>query len=299
VRPADGCGDHWLLYAQVDHGGPARSSRPHRRATKRRSGANLLTSNHRYPRSNNSPVDRRESSNPPQAAGFFRPAAERFLKQHLNWLESWHSFSFAHHYDPAWLGFGRLRVITDEQRIAAGRGLRPATPPGHGRSFNRDVWRRSLQATAIRWGNRRDGLRAGEVQRMKWAGSGRGSKRVATAAFRALPLLQIWIEPSATAARRLTSRSPSRWRTMNPALLDPRRPPGAIGLDAALACRLWRPGLRPAAGWACPWRLAAKAGCSLSMAKAVRLRFGRALERGDGPRPRGGPEALISESRKA
>ena len=50
-----------------------------------------------------------------------RPAAERFHSQ-LDWLDSWHSFSFSSHYDPAWMGFGPLRVINDDV-IAAGKGL--------------------------------------------------------------------------------------------------------------------------------------------------------------------------------
>ena len=50
----------------------------------------------------------------------FRPAAERFHSK-LDWLDSWHSFSFAGHHDPAWMGFGPLRVINDDT-IAAGRG---------------------------------------------------------------------------------------------------------------------------------------------------------------------------------
>ena len=44
-----------------------------------------------------------------QADLVLRPAAERFHSQH-GWLDSWHSFSFADHVDPAWMGFGPLRV---------------------------------------------------------------------------------------------------------------------------------------------------------------------------------------------
>ena len=54
-------------------------------------------------------------------APLLRPAAERFQSQ-LDWLDSWHSFSFSSHYDPAWMGFGPLRVIKDDT-IAAGRGF--------------------------------------------------------------------------------------------------------------------------------------------------------------------------------
>jgi len=42
-------------------------------------------------------------SPPASGSGFvFRPAAERFHSQ-LDWLDSWHSFSFSSHVDPAWI----------------------------------------------------------------------------------------------------------------------------------------------------------------------------------------------------
>ena len=50
-----------------------------------------------------------------------RPADQRFRSQ-LDWLDSWHSFSFGSHQDPAWMGFGPLRVINDDT-IAAGQGF--------------------------------------------------------------------------------------------------------------------------------------------------------------------------------
>ncbi len=59
------------------------------------------------------------NTNPPSLV--FRPAQERFHSV-LDWLESWHSFSFAGHHDPARMGFGPLRVINDDT-IAAGRGF--------------------------------------------------------------------------------------------------------------------------------------------------------------------------------
>ena len=51
----------------------------------------------------------------------FRPSSERFHSQ-LEWLDSWHSFAFANHHSPDWLGFGPLRVINDDT-IAAGHGF--------------------------------------------------------------------------------------------------------------------------------------------------------------------------------
>ena len=57
----------------------------------------------------------------PRPAPCFRPAADRFHSQ-LEWLDSWHTFSFASHFDPAWTGFGCLRVINDDT-IAAGQEI--------------------------------------------------------------------------------------------------------------------------------------------------------------------------------
>ena len=54
-----------------------------------------------------------------------RKADDRFRTE-LDWLDSRHSFSFGHHYDPAILGFGPLRVI-NEDWIAPRSGF-PAHP---------------------------------------------------------------------------------------------------------------------------------------------------------------------------
>ena len=50
-----------------------------------------------------------------------RPAADRFHTQ-IGWLDSWHSFSFSQHYDPANVGHGQLIVLNDD-RVAAGAGF--------------------------------------------------------------------------------------------------------------------------------------------------------------------------------
>ena len=118
----------------------------------------------------------------------FRPGPERFHSQ-TGWLDSWHSFSFAGHYDPRWSGFGPLLVINDD-RIAAGQGfgmhphrdMEIITVMVDGALHHRD----SMGHSAT--------LQAGEVQRMT-AGTGIVHSEI-NGGEAACRLLQIWIEPS-------------------------------------------------------------------------------------------------------
>ena len=50
-----------------------------------------------------------------------RRAADRFHTQ-MGWLDSWHSFSFGHHYDPAERGHGLL-VVNNDDRVAGNTGF--------------------------------------------------------------------------------------------------------------------------------------------------------------------------------
>lgn len=52
-----------------------------------------------------------------------RPSAERGVAS-FGWLNSRHSFSFGHYYDPAQLGFSDLLVINDDQ-VQPGAGFEP------------------------------------------------------------------------------------------------------------------------------------------------------------------------------
>ncbi len=160
----------------------------------------------------------------------FRRGTERFHSQ-TGWLDSWHSFSFADHFDPSWTGFGPLLVINDD-RIDAGQGF--------GMHPHRDMEIITVMVEGAL--NHRDSmghsatLQAGEVQRMS-AGTG-----IVHSEFNggdsACRLLQIWIEPS------FQGISPSYDQRAFPlaegwtVLVDPE------GLDGAMVIhrpvRLWR-----------------------------------------------------------
>jgi redox-sensitive bicupin YhaK (pirin superfamily) len=50
-------------------------------------------------------------------------ASERFYAR-IGWLDSYHSFSFGHHYDPKNTGHGLLLVSNDDT-VKGGTGFRP------------------------------------------------------------------------------------------------------------------------------------------------------------------------------
>ncbi len=122
-----------------------------------------------------------------------RPSAARGTVD-LGWLRSKHSFSFGHYHDPAWMGFGPLRVINDDT-VAPGGGFAPH------RHANMEIISVVLDGALAHKDNMSnngrgtDGvIRAGEVQ---WMSAGHGIEHSEYNGSNTAPVhfLQIWIQP--------------------------------------------------------------------------------------------------------
>ncbi len=127
----------------------------------------------------------------------------------LDWLDSYHSFSFGHYWNPDWMGFRDLRVINDDTI---------APHSGFGEHGHRDMEIVTVMISGTL--THRDSLghsetlTAGEVQRMS-AGTGIRHSEM-NLGDESVRLLQLWILPdqeglTPSYEQRAIALAPNQW----------------------------------------------------------------------------------------
>lgn len=118
-----------------------------------------------------------------------RRAHERFHTD-LGWLNSWHSFSFGEHYDPAHAGYRSLRVINDDT-VSPGQGFGT-----HGHS-SMEIFSYVISGQLEHKDSLGNGriINAGEFQYMS-AGAGVKHSEFNPSSTEPVHFLQIWLTPT-------------------------------------------------------------------------------------------------------
>lgn len=178
-----------------------------------------------------------------QPQAYFRPASERGKSQ-FAWLDSHHSFSFGHYYDPKHMGFHSLKVINDDF-VAPGAGF-----PQHGHR-NMEIISYILEGAI----EHRDTLgnqfvvSEGEVQRMS-AGTGIMHSEYNRSRTKPLRFLQIWIEPKQiNIAPSYEQRAIAQTQTLTP-LVTPDGHGNSLRIHQNAS--IYRLQLRPGETWQAP-----------------------------------------------
>jgi redox-sensitive bicupin YhaK (pirin superfamily) len=211
-----------------------------------------------------------------------RKASDRFHTE-IDWLDSWHTFSFGEHHDPRHMGFRALRVINDDT-VQPGQGF--DTHPHR----DMEILTYVLQGALAHRDSTGGGgvIRPGDLQRMS-AGTG-----VAHSEFNASPsdpvyFLQIWIIPDkqgvAPGYEQKSFASPERAGKLRLlASKDGSNGSVKINQDAAVYGTLLGPGDRVS------YDLAPKRNAWIQVARGKVTLNGEALTAGDG--------AAVTDERK-
>jgi quercetin 2,3-dioxygenase len=156
-----------------------------------------------------------------------RPSEARGREQ-LGWLDSRHSFSFGHYYDPKHMGFRSLRVINDDT-VAPGGGF-----PTHGHRDMEIISYVVQGSLAHRDSTGSEGvIKRGDVQAMS-AGTGVRHSEFNASTEEPVRFLQIWIIPERQglpAAYRQTHVSDDEKRNRLRLIVAPDSTDGALAIN--------------------------------------------------------------------